>query len=74
MPCDHDKRCKVCTCCQQCYPHAISYWDDSGLQGGCRDAGIRRQLEDYEALERAAGLDSRQGTGGRKCRQRARGS
>lgn len=52
MPCNHDKPCKVCRCCQQCYPHAIGHWDDTGIQGGCRDAHIRQQLEDFEVLER----------------------
>ena len=55
MPCDHDKRCKVCRCCQECYPHAVGYWDESGIQGGCRDAHIRQQLEDFEVLESATG-------------------
>lgn len=48
MICDHDKKCMVC---QERYPHAIGYWDKLGIQGGCRDASIRRQLEDLESLE-----------------------
>ena len=56
MYCNHDdQRCKVCRCCQVCYPHAIGYWDKSGVQGSCRDANIRLDLERLDILEQVTG-------------------
>lgn len=53
--CDHDdRRCEVCGCCRQCYPHAVGYRDGEALQGGCRDGRIRQQLEEPDVLELGA--------------------
>ena len=55
MACNHDdKRCEVCASCQQCYPHAVGYRDESGIRGECRDAHLRETLEEFEVWERGA--------------------
>ena len=35
--------------------HAIGYWDKSGVQGSCRDANIRLDLERLDILEQVTG-------------------
>ena len=55
MLCNHDdQRCAVCTSCGLCFPHAGGYRDGGTLQGGCRDADLRRRLEELEVLERGS--------------------
>ena len=55
MLCNHDdERCEVCTTCQVCMPHPVGHRDGEALRGGCRDADLRRRLEELDVLERGA--------------------
>lgn len=40
----------MCASCQLCFPHVVGYQE--ALQGGCRDAVLRRRLEELDVLER----------------------
>jgi hypothetical protein len=53
MLCNHDdQRCEVCTSCRLCFPHTVGYRDGETIQGGCRDADLRRRLDELDVLER----------------------
>ena len=43
-----------CTSCQVRMPHPVGYRDGEALRGGCRDADLRRRLEELDVLERGA--------------------
>jgi hypothetical protein len=55
VACNHDEqRCGVCGTCRRRFPHAAGSEDESGVQGGCRDAHLQASLKEFDVYERGA--------------------